>query len=119
MIKYYTTYVNDSKIINYKYPQKRKNGKKSCVVRGVYDIETNNEEGKFIVGGLALNNGNESGDTREDYNIIFVNKPYLILQEIYKHYQKLGGKNRFETAIHNLMFDIQSLLCRRSHGDSG
>ena len=110
MIKYYTTYVNDSKIISYKTPQKRKNGKKSCVVRGVYDIETNNEEGKFIVGGLALNNGNESGDTREDYNIIFVNKPYLILQEIYRHSQKLGGKNRFEIAIHNLMFDIQSLL---------
>ena len=83
MIKYYTTYVNDSKIINYKTPQKRKNGKKSCVVRGVYDIETNNEEGRFIVGGLALNNGNESGDTREDYNITFVNKPYLILQEIW------------------------------------
>lgn len=109
MNKYYSTYVNDSKIISYKKPI-RHSDSKGNVIRGVYDIETNNEEGKFIVGGLALNNGSESEDTRENYNIVFVNKPYMILQEIYQHSKQLGGINRYEIAIHNLIFDIQSLI---------
>ena len=109
MIKYYTTYKNDSKIIKYKHPIK-KGDKNGSVIRGVYDIETNNEKGLYIVGGLALHNGGESENIEDNYNITFVNKPHLILTEIYEHSQKLGGKNRFEIAIHNLMFDIQSLI---------
>lgn len=109
MIKYYSTYVNDSKIITYKIPVKNKD-KKGNIIRGVYDIETNNKEGKFIVGGLALNNGNDSDYVRENYNIVFVNKPYMILHEIYKHSKEISGVNKFEIAIHNLMFDIQSFL---------
>lgn len=108
--KYYTTYLNKSKSIYYKKPKRRTDEDKLYVVRGVYDIETNNVEGRFIVGGLALDNGVESDDTRERYNISFHNKPYLILNEIYEHYKHVGNHVRYEIAVHNLMFDIQSFL---------
>lgn len=107
--KYYTNYVNKSVTISYKQP-KNNNSKKGITIRGTYDIETNNEVGKFIVGGLALNNLNNSENIEDNYNITFHNKPYLILQEIYKHNQLIGGNNRYEIAVHNLIFDIQSLL---------
>lgn len=109
MKKYYTTYVNESKIIKYVKPIKSNDNKIKCV-RGVYDIETNNEKGIYIVGGLALHNGQDNENIEDNYNIVFVNKPYMILQEIYNHSKDIGGKSRFEIAIHNLMFDIQSLL---------
>ena len=87
-----------------------KTKKRAIVVRGTYDIETNNEKAKFIVGGLALHNGNDSENTKDNYNITFHNKPYLILNEIWNHNNELGGVNRYEIAVHNLMFDVQSLL---------
>lgn len=108
--KYYTTYVNKSKQITYKKPVRRNPAGKKNVVRGVYDIETNNDEGRFIVGGLALDNGSDSNEVPDRYNISFHNKPSLILNEIWKHNAIIGGKNTFEIAIHNLMFDIQSFL---------
>ena len=103
-------YKDKIKSIYYKKPERPDKKKKGGVVRGVYDIETNNVVGKFIVGGLALHNGNESEDTRDNYNITFHNKPYSIFSEIWKHSQMLGGYNKFEIAIHNLTFDIQSLI---------
>ena len=81
MEKYYTTYPHKSITISYKpiiKPVKKKK-RENTLVRGVYDIETNNEVGKFIVGGLALWNGRDEEDTKENYNISFHNKPYLII----------------------------------------
>lgn len=112
MEKYYTTYPHKSITISYKpiiKPVKKKK-RENTLVRGVYDIETNNEVGKFIVGGLALWNGRDEEDTKENYNISFHNKPYLILYEIYKHNKEMGGHNVYEIAIHNLAFDIQSFI---------
>lgn len=111
MEKYYTTYKHKSIDILYKpiiKPVKKK--RENTLIRGVYDIETNNNIGKFIVGGLALWNGRDTEDTINNYNISFHNKPYLILFEIYKHNKQMGGHNVYEIAIHNLAFDIQSFI---------
>ena len=108
MEKYYSSYTNKSVSISFREPFKK--DKRKNVVRGVYDIETNNDLGLFVVGGLALHNGNDSEIVSENYNISFHNKPYLILYEIYNHNKKLGGNNIYEIAVHNLMFDIQSFL---------
>lgn len=110
MEKYYTAYKNESLTISYNSLIKPDNNIKGNLIRGVYDIETNNDIGKFIVGGLALWNGRDSIDTINNYNISFHNKPYLILQEIYRHNKNLGGSNVYEIAVHNLAFDIQSLI---------
>ena len=111
MEKYYTTYKHESLVISHQpiiKPVKKK--RENTLVRGVYDIETNNDIGKFIVGGLALWNGRDSIDTINNYNITFHNKPYLILYEIFKHNKEMGGHNVYEIAIHNLAFDIQSFI---------
>ena len=111
MEKYYTTYSHKTITISYNtlVKQNKKRGE-NTLIRGVYDIETNNDVGKFIVGGLALWNGRDSKNTIDNYNITFHNKPYLILYEIYKHNKEMGGHNVYEIAIHNLAFDIQSFI---------
>lgn len=110
MEKYYTKYKNESLILNYKTLINNDPNKKGTLIRGVYDIETNNDLGIFIVGGLALWNGRNEEDIINNYNITLHNKPQLVLQEIYKHNKELGGFNVYEIAIHNLAFDIQSLI---------
>ena len=108
--KYYTIGKPESRTITYKKPVRRNPPGKKNTVRGVYDIETNNKEARFIVGGLALDNGSDTEEIKDKYNVSFHNKPYLILQEIWKHNQTIGGKNTYEIAIHNLAFDIQSFI---------
>ena len=74
MEKYYTTYKHESLVISHQpiiKPVKKK--RENTLVRGVYDIETNNDIGKFIVGGLALWNGRDSIDTINNYKITFHN----------------------------------------------